>query len=192
MTGTTYVDPDTAWRFGYEAVPDSGLVLRNISHDNYRLARDMRVVAVWVSETSPEDPASPAPPRKLRLGSAGLPPIAPPAISKMPPPPADFGFYRTLTGVSASYGGSIGPGSDLIVRQDYQFAPWGKNPPHEPSGNLDAARHLPLVTFRHITTGGKQIRYIRIDYRLNHALDVFDPSPKALPTGPPTLNHCHP
>jgi hypothetical protein len=44
MTGAPHSDPDTGWRCEYEAVPDSGLVLRNISHDSYRLARDIRVV----------------------------------------------------------------------------------------------------------------------------------------------------
>jgi hypothetical protein len=188
MTGTPFTDPDTGWGFEYEAVTGSGLVLRNVSHEHYRLARDVRVVAVWISETSPEDPANPTPPKKLRLGSPALAPISAPVIVRMPAQPADFGFYRMLTGVSASYAASLGPGSDLSVRQDYEFGPYGKDPPHEPGGVLNAARHLPLLTFRHNTMGGKLIRYIRIDYRLSHALDVFDPSPKVLPAGPPSLN----
>jgi hypothetical protein len=188
MTGTVYTDPDTGWAFEYEGVPDFGLVLRNVSHSLYRLARDIRVVAVWVAETSPEDSSKPGVPRKLRLGSAALPLIQAPATSKMPPAHPDFGFYRMLTGVSASFGGSVGPGSGLIVRQEYQFGPYGMNPPHEPGGVLPATRFLPLVTFRHTTTGGEPVRYMRIDYRLNHVLDVFDPNPKILPAGPPSFN----
>lgn len=188
MTPSTYIDPDTAWRFDYEAVPGSGLVLSNISHGFYRLARDMRVVAVWVAETAPGDPANPVPPRKLRLGSASLPLQTSPVIVKMPPLPADFGFYRMLTGISATYEGALDQGSTLNVRQDFEFAPYGKDPPHEPGGVLNAARHLPLLTFRHTATDGKPIRYLRIDYRLNHALDVFDPSPTVLPAGPPSIN----
>jgi len=187
MAPTTYTDPDTAWRFDYESVPNFGLVLGNVSHSNYRLAQDVRVSSIWVSTQSPEAPGAP-PPLKLHLASLPLVELAAPTISKSPPPSADFGFYRMLTAASAKYGGALADGSFLTLWQDFQFGPWGMNPPHEPGGVLNAARAIPLLSFEHTAKSGQQLRYIRFDYRINYALDVFTVSPSQIPTGSATLN----
>jgi hypothetical protein len=188
VAATAYIDPDTAWRFEYEGVANFGVVLTNLAHENYRLGQDIRLSALWIGWQSPEDPSAP-PPEKLRLASSPLVELAAPAVNKSPPLPPDFGFYRMLTSVSAKYGGALRDGSYLTIWEDFEFAPWGMNPPHEPGGVLNAARLIPLLSFEHTTkTGGKPLRYLRFDYRLNHALDVFDPSPRVLPAGPPALN----
>jgi hypothetical protein len=175
----------SGWRFDYQVVPGSGLVLRKVSNANYRLARDMRVIAVWIGAGDPSDPTTQ--PQKLRLGDQITPANGdqdnPTTIIQVPPLPADFNYYRTLFGVSATFATPVpvlGPGSDVIaITQDYQFAPYGIDPPHEPGGVLTAARLLPLVSFKCDATGPatNHIRYVRIDYRLNHTLDVYTPTP---------------
>ncbi|MBC3916195.1 hypothetical protein H8L32_01735 [Undibacterium sp. CY18W] len=62
----------------------------------------------------------------------------------------------------------------LVVIQKYLFTNYGKNPPHEPTGTLEAARFFPLIEFH---TNCKAIEQIRIDYQLDVGLDfVYDGS----------------
>jgi hypothetical protein len=177
MSETHYNGGQGGWDFTYEVVPGSGLVIRKVSHANYRLARDMRVVAVWVAAGDPNDSANPSALRKLRLGDPNTPPIgdpnAPAKEMNVPLLPRDFGFYRSLFGVRAAFAHiEARPGSDLVmITQHYQFGDYGTNPPHEPGGLVQAARVLPLVSFR----CSEGINYIRIDYRFHYELGSYIP-----------------
>lgn len=184
MTPTRVVGGD-GWILSYEVRPGVGLVLREVSHANYRLARDMRVVAVWAGTGDPHapDPAARGQLRKLRLGDTC--PVAAdgdPAIRAIAAP-EDFPYYPGGFALTASFltPTQVFPGGvdRLSITQTYQFCDYGSDPAHEPGGVLPAARLLPLVTARceQIGDGSPDVRYLRIDYRMNYALEAFSPDP---------------
>jgi hypothetical protein len=169
-----------------DVLPGSGLVLKGVSHGPYRLARDMRVVAVWAGTGDPHasDPGAQGVLQKLRLGDSGCP-LAPDgalSVNHSPDPPDDFPYHPADFALTATFRtpAQVFPGGtdQLTITQTYQFAPWGLDPPHEPGGILPAARLLPLVKVHCDQVDGRRdpdVRYIRIDYRLNYALQSLDP-----------------
>jgi hypothetical protein len=167
------------WRCDYDIVPGFGLVLTNVSHANYRLARDIRVVAVCAGAADPNENSN-ALVRMWGLGGPACPLVSGPTPTPTPTPPKDYLFQQPITGLSAVFKPTSDVFADqLTITQDYQFTAYGLKPAHEPGGVLQAARLLPLVTFRcdAIPSPGDRISYIRIDYRMKYTLDVFTKNP---------------
>src|SRR5690349_11894940 len=143
----------------------------------------MRVVAVWVypADTDKHEPMS------LYLGAEDFPELPSADSTHLRwnnlNAPAPFDVYTKQgmegpAGVQAKYktkskvfGDDTDKDDDhLLVEQSFIFAKYGKDPAHEPGGVLEAARALPLVKFSY---GGKRVKSIRIDYRLEISLDLF-------------------
>ncbi|WP_422975631.1 hypothetical protein [Undibacterium sp. Ji49W] len=104
------------------------------------------------------------------------------------PSNAAFPYYETAVcgHVSAAYI-LVGPTSALsalkeneylVVIQKYLFTNYGKNPPHEPSGTLAAARFFPLIEFH---TNCKAIEQIRVDYQLDVGVDFVNDGSASTP-----------
>src|SRR4051812_2859222 len=54
MEELTSKHTSTKWAFNYAMLPKGGLVFGNVMHEGYNLARDMRVVRIWVYSDSYE------------------------------------------------------------------------------------------------------------------------------------------
>lgn len=167
--------------------PSAGLVLRDVKHDNFSLARDMRVVRVWIGEdqSRPENWVS------MRLGASNLPAIedkiavdavddpkdpnkAPP-LELLAPYPRAREFSAKFNTPGAVLGDpASGDSQPLFITQRYLFTRYSLTPFHEPLGVLTAARVYPLLQFRYDARNVKERRrprILRVDYRLEFALE---------------------
>src|SRR5262249_17986670 len=147
MSPTPASDAYSGWSFDEKRVPGGGVVLGRVRHRGFLFARDIRVVSIWVADHHPtEDSRTP---RQYRLGTSELP-EDPPAQLPQAPPSRLIAPFTPILRRSASYtttGGVLGSGSrKLRIVQHYLFTPYGKEPPHEPAGILEAARLYPLVS----------------------------------------------
>jgi hypothetical protein len=183
------------WHLEYDLVPKSGLVIGNVRHDDYNMARDIRVVAIWVYPVAAAPPesatATPKPelkPKVFYLATEDLPLESSGDKSYLrwtnfhAPPPFDVynkgGYKGGPAGLQAKYktkskvfGDDTDPDDDfLTIEQSFIFTKYGKDPAHEPGGVLEAARVFPLIK---VSYGGKKIQSIRIDYRFHISLDIF-------------------
>lgn len=178
---TSFRDPATLWEFDYQVIPGSGLVLQNVLHAAYWFGKDIRLVGVWAGSEDPSTGGTGSTaPQLLQLGDMNFPSQAVyPPQSYPVQPPAAFPYYSPLVGLFAEFKTSLPAfGGDLTVKQEFQFARYGMNPPHEPGGVLPAARLLPLTyfTFQRNVSGGPGLAYLRFDYRMNVDLgDVVPP-----------------
>lgn len=176
----------SGWTFDYEMLTQGGLVLRNVKHDNYNLAKDIRVVGLWVF---PVDET--VEPKYFLLGSDYLetdPPLNPnlpylrftqlnaPApfdiySAKVGSPAGLQAKYRTRTKVFYNENLPDDPQDAILnIEQTYIFCKYGNNPAHEPGGVLQAARLFPLIKFKY---GGRRVKSIRVDYRFDMTMDLF-------------------
>jgi hypothetical protein len=165
------------WSMSYD-LKEGGLVLNDVRHDVFSLARDIRVPRLWVSSSSDarntksfilNTPAMPAQGGSSVLSGGG-------SNSSVAP----FNVYRTMFGLGASYktGAPYLTGTpntcDITVGQRYLFCDYGKNPPHEPGAVLEATRLFPLVDFSFPPVADPSKPYpdrLRVDYRIDVALD---------------------
>jgi hypothetical protein len=188
MSITEYLDR-CGWYLQYE-LGTGGLNLYNLRHAMYRFAHDVRIAGIWVGS---EDPNKPRPKDAslvfLTLGGPDFPNsdfVAPPG-KELKPPPAPFYVYKPVSGLSASFKtkdpvfGANSDSESLEITQEYQFACYGMNPPHEPGAVLRAARFFPMIRFNLSGSGKKKAKYLRVDFRFNLNLDNlgFDPEVRA-------------
>ena len=183
------------WRYDYSVPPNVGLILQNVSHATYAYAKDIRIAGIWVGFHDPAAPTSLAFVKPFRLNSAELGGTGLEELTGDISRPPDFPFYTPLGGVRADYKTSspiFGSGSEMLAAtQEFLFAAYGLDPPHEPGAVLQAARMFPLFKFSIAAGSGSVTRpatYLRVDYRFNFALDgfLFAPAvgPQELPTPP--------
>src|SRR5687768_2081469 len=172
---------ENGWFLNYLLPKDGGgLVLRNVQHDGYHLANDIRVVRVWIGSDDPRTSPE-AKPKEYLLGSEKFPCLSGPNELSKPNAPVDFPFYQPAAGLNSLFDTKepiFGDGTEkLAVIQEYLFTSYGKDPPHEPGHVLDAARLFPLLHFVYLP--GKleneaiTPKYLRADYRLHLSLDKF-------------------
>ena len=177
------------WTFKYAMLAEGGLVLKDVQHDQFNLARDIRVVGIWINPE--EGPGWQT--KRLMLGTEDFAdqtadpshPNYNPAYLRYrgfnAPPPFDIYTQPALehaAGVQAVYRtrkkvfGNDNDSDDdyLTITQSFIFTKYGKEPAHEPGGVLNAARIFPLVKFSY---GGKKVKSIRVDYRFEVALDLL-------------------
>ena len=170
------------WTFDYTMLAKGGLVLQNVRHDNLNLARDIRIVRIWINP----DETDAGKVKSLALGTddfvdktSGSSYLRYPAFNA--PPPYDVYTKQGLAkaaGVQAIYqtktrvfGDDNDPDDDyLVIEQSFIFTKYGKDPAHEPGGILPAARVFPLIKFSY---GGKKVKSIRVDYRFDIGLDLL-------------------
>ncbi|GIG63145.1 hypothetical protein Lfu02_75170 [Longispora fulva] len=165
----------SGWEMSHDLGP-GGIVLRNVTHQGYGLADDIRLTRVWVGAPPPDDRTaprtSPARVRSFVPGSAELPaqlpafPLKPGAY-----PPGGFGIYPTVGGLAAEFEADTAipnlRNDRMRLRQTFLFGPLSKDPPHEPGAVLRAARLFPLLTFT-VTPGPEPLpgpSYFRADFR---------------------------
>lgn len=162
-------------------VPHGGLTLRDVFHQGYSLARDIRVIGLQIF---PEKEGEA--PRFLRLGPPDFRQIdetdsflSPPAEfdplasqpSRAPKPFNAYNVQKELRVKWVSREPVLGKGSGpLFVTQRYLFTDYSDKPAHEPTGTLTASRLFPLVEIDYPAEYGG-VRSIRIDYRLHLKLD---------------------
>jgi hypothetical protein len=157
-----------------------GLVLQEVMHDGYYLAKDIRVVRIWVGT---EDPGK-SQRGELKdyvLGSQEFPCLADPMILPAPKAPTEFPFYKPVAGIECRFETAeavFGKGTEkLKVTQQYLFTAYGKDPPHEPGHVLDAARLFPRLCFDYLPgkseEKAKTPKYLRVDYRIHLSVDKF-------------------
>lgn len=175
------------WTFDYDMFSQNGLVIQNVKHDNYNLAKDIRIAGIWVFPVDPN-----VAPVHLFLGTDVFD-IIPSANGSLSytrytnfnaPPPFDIYTKRGLeheSGIQAKYKTKQkvfhspwlpdDPNDALLyIEQSFIFTSYGKNPPHEPGAVLPASRVFPLIKFSY---SGKRIKSIRIDYRFEPKLDLY-------------------
>jgi len=148
-----------------------GLTLANVRHDHFSLARDIRIVAIWVgSGLSPD--------KRMMLGGKDLPAYT--GIVHDPPQTvqlfADYPRAYELSTVFQTPGSVLGSGNDsqpLTLTQRYILTKESLKPYHEPLGVLTAARLYPIVQFSYkgLKDEKKPLNYLRIDYRFEFRLD---------------------
>jgi hypothetical protein len=170
------------WRLDYllnNGNTPSGVVLKNVYHNLHPMARDIRVVGLWIGFRRSKQSAV-----GLRLGSPQIP------VKHGPSETSFFtrGYaspYREVGSIGALFstpGGVIAHDSgELFIEQDYIFTEYSNTPSHEPSGNISAARLYPRIGFRISPSGSKESApdFVRIDYRMQLELSSLD-SPQRL------------
>jgi hypothetical protein len=170
------------WTFNYDMLHKGGLVIGDVRHDNYNLAKEIRVVRVWINPDSKNESEV----TSFELGTSAFYDITGSTTYKRASSfnsVAPFDVYTRdtsggLKGIQAKFRSKhkvFGDDSDddddyLEIEQSYIFTKYGKSPAHEPGGILEAARIFPLIKFKY---NGKKIKSIRFDYRMNYSLDLF-------------------
>lgn len=154
-----------------------GLVIRNLHNHYFQLAKDIRVIGIWVFPKDKES-YSPkfmllGPPDFERVGSGT------PVVSGTIERSKDrFQDYNTIQELRMDFK-SVEPlfeedGGYLYVTIKYLMTDYGTTPPHEPStlvpgaGGLPAARFFPIVEFRY--ENDNRLASLRVDYRFNPSL----------------------
>jgi hypothetical protein len=177
------------WILNYD-LAEGGLIIQDVQHDGFNLARDIRVTRVWIDTEYP-DQSDGKNLKQFKLNSSDLPATAKVDIlsdSSHPllrSPSKFFSGYRNLFGMAVPFKSTTPylantPNEakvDLI--QKYLFGNYGKNPAHEAFAVLDATRLFPLLSFSFpaVKDSTKPYpRYFRADYRLDINLDNIDES----------------
>lgn len=162
--------------------PQGGLALKNVYHNGYSFAKDIRVVSIWVF---PKDTKR-FKPKQLVLGAPDFiqQPIKDhqlpfsPNVSKAIKAPLNFSSYNTETALEVKwvstkpvFEDANGKSRHLWITQTYIFSDYNDEPRHEPSGVLMAARLFPITTVYYGDEQDGYIASVRIDYRLHLNLD---------------------
>ncbi len=177
------------WSFSGALTPGFGLVLSDIRHQQYPFANDVRVSGIWIGRaadvfapvagaTEEIKPRLPEKPLLLGLGAPELPKVDDAAPVR--PVMAPFAAFPDIQFKDVSYKAPkhvAGAGFDipeLSFRQTYLFTGYSNNPSHEPGSLVNGARFYPLVSFKcGAAPPDKAVNYVRVDYRLEFALEPF-------------------
>lgn len=177
--------PHGRWSLTYD-MRQGGIVLEDVHHDNFNLARDIRVVRVWVDTEYPDRSDG----RNLRnfvLNDHDLQAVEGGRITVLDQSRESqlininefFNGYHNQIGLHAGYRsqelltGTVNA-CQMDVEQRFLFSDYGRNPAHEPGGVLDACRLFPLLSFYFPSvrdTSQPYPKYFRADYRLDVGLD---------------------
>ena len=176
------------WSLGYHMRP-GGIVLTDVTHQNFNLARDIRTVRVWVDTEYPDrsdgrnltsfvlhGPELPATDGRIDVLDSTTP-------GQLVNDTPFFSGFNNQFGLFASYqsttpylAGSVNECRVGLV-QRLLFTDYGKNPAHEPGGVLDACRLFPMLNFWFPPVRSARQpypKYFRADYRLDINLDNID------------------
>jgi hypothetical protein len=181
------------WTFDSSVQPGYGVVLKNVRHQLHMYATDIRVVGLRVASSVADGAIGKGTP--IRLGSDACPrvesfddgaPVLKPDDPLPSPSPRDWRLIRSYPNpqiyapaLFRTKGAALADGSQpLLVSQCYVMTDYGKDPPHEPGALVNAARLYPLLLFRvpAARNSKKAIVYIRVDYRLELALEPATPT----------------
>lgn len=184
MTGLGKLKDPSGWKLEADfEVPDVvkarngvGFLLRNLSHEGYQFARDVRIERIFLQDAHlfPNE-------ESFSLASSGMTNTTAPHEAT-PPTTDPRGFYAPKWSLAADYERTnvFGEADQAIqLEQRFLFTARGKTPAHEPSGTVHAARMYPLLTIRippaPLADFENAIRRIRVDYRIEFALDGMAP-----------------
>lgn len=174
MSEPLIIDPNRSHEFGgwtFTATQNgdtSGCVLERIRHDDYSFAKKVQVYRIWL-KTKRDKKEKP-----YVLGSVDFPAqdgikITSPAGSNADILIKPFIQAGLLTVQYKSRKGLFedDPEQSLAITQTYIFTPYGREPAHEPSGTLEAARFYPMLEFKfsHPRKLAGPL-YFRADYQL--------------------------
>lgn len=173
----------SAWSFTDRFGP-GGLILNDVRHGAYPLAKDIRVTRVWVAAPPPRTRSGGPDPllktkkkRSFVLGDDILPTNQPFELIRGGQAPGDFAIYPIAGGLGVDY--EVGTGipdvrnDTLVINQRYLFGHYSQHPAHEPGSVLRAARFFPLLTFR-LKPGPENLpgpSYFRADFRFDLGLN---------------------
>jgi len=149
------VDKDTGWSFSAMLDdPGAGYIVQALKHDEICFLFDLAVERVLVSRhpkaTSPNVLAIALTP----TDAAGKPKVkrtSGPTLSRPKKKTDPLGYYAAKLAINLTYEITELWGEanqKLVIEQELLFTPYGKDPSHEPSSALSAARVYPLVRFR--------------------------------------------
>lgn len=181
--------PPGQWHCTY-GMTQGGIVLERVFHDSFSLARDIRVVRVWVDTEYP-DRSDGRNRRNFVLNDHDLQALEGGKItvldqsreSELINPNEFFNGYHNQIGLHAAYRSQelltgTANACQMDVEQRFLFSDYGRNPAHEPGGVLDACRLFPLLSFFFPSvrnTSQPYPKYFRADYRLDVGLDnIFE------------------
>lgn len=197
----TITNAATAWSFDLEedstgTPAPGGLIVKNLRHDGHTLARDVRLIGIWLKFEN-VDPAAGgavtgtssrfvpltsqfftgAAITEINAGATSTPPAADVSMANYFFP--GYGLRALYVSTASVFGGLTNcVMGELRITQSWQFSSYGNNPMHEPSGGLSAARFHPITTYRLVLspTFDFQQPYVRVasirfDYRLHLTLD---------------------
>ena len=173
--------PPGEWDFTAELTDSGGLALKDVTHQLYNCTRDLRVVRVWASNSSPKLAKSYT--RNYVLGSADLPATTKISVTRTPSVSLIRPYPPSLE-VSAKFQTRdpvLSPtGAKLDIEQSYVFTDYSKTPSHEPGGVVTGARLYPLVKFsyRGGATELPPVRFLRFDFRNAISIDPTLTGPK--------------
>jgi hypothetical protein len=201
-------DPLTGWSFDCPTdqegtgPPPGGLQLTKIQHNSHNFCKDLRVIGIRLTMEQVRPDGSVVATTSHFLELSDPPFIVGPLHviwQYRTPVEADrFSSYFSLAfsvrcdfTLPHSYVTAHWPNCELkrlAVSQRFRFSPYGNSPPHEPSGNLTAARCHPMMQYNLVSNPlvDKRRTYyrvakIRFDYRLHLFIDRHYSSPNTLP-----------
>jgi len=150
--------------------PDGGIVLKDITHQQYHFARDVRVIGFWITYDKIEKTGSTEDKRfyvidrsnftfqcieklsasdlDLKKQDATTPPDT---LKYFLSSLMAFNFYPFIYAIRAIYRSKdsfFPPNCDmgkLTINQSYLFSAYSSSPAHEPTGGLTAARFSPQI-----------------------------------------------
>jgi hypothetical protein len=167
-----------------------GLILQNVKHDGFKLARDIRVTRIWAGK----DPGVPNDWLSYKLGAPDFPAIEDKISENREDDPKHpyvaapklhlLANYPRAGELSAEFNspGAVlkvdGESNPLFITQRYLFTKYSDTPFHEPLGVLTAARLYPLLQFRYdpinpiAPSDRTPPRLIRVDHRMEFEVDA--------------------
>jgi hypothetical protein len=173
--------------------PKGGIILKNVKHDGYNLAKDIRITRIWLfgddngkevaedfkliwkdSKRNTPDADFELLDFRLKSDTKNIN-IASPVINsdrvfaKYTPVGFIYAKYKLIQ-KKESFFFSKESDAPFFFEQKVLLTDYGRNPAHEPGAILDATRLFPLTSFN---TNNPKIKRVRVDYRLHNSLDVF-------------------
>ncbi|MBA2611327.1 MAG: hypothetical protein H0U95_05095 [Bacteroidetes bacterium] len=163
-------------------VPKGGLAIKNVYHNGYSFAKDIRVVSIWVFPKNTER----FEPKQLVLGPPDFIQIPinehsqpfSPNVQKPLTAPLNFSSFNTESALEVRwvskepiFSDKKGKSRHIVITQTYIFTDYNNEPRHEPSGVLTAARLFPITTVFYGNEEDGYIASVRVDYRLHLNLD---------------------
>jgi len=144
----------SGWTYDVEKPLDKdahGLTLKNVAHDGHSFANEIGVAAIWINPNEDDGGTKHRPFVLCKDDFSLVGGIRDVKTAAVPP----FNGYKLESAIRQTYtlkviendpvlGNEFFP---LAIEQTYRFSKYGVDPPHEPSGQLPAARIFPYVTF---------------------------------------------